>query len=107
MEILKSVFLQRFRKNSERYGKEALAGDYANSSYGFIVRTNAASLSLAELRSELDKQIGAYEQLKVLARSSEHMFFMYEASAKRISGCFEKYLSRWSTGNSRRRCTII
>ena len=58
----------KFPKEQRTLWKEALA-DYANSSYGFIVRTNAASLSLAELRSELDKQIGAYEQLKVLAQS--------------------------------------
>ena len=34
-----------------------------------LAEPNPASLSLAELRSELDKQIRAYEQLKVLAQS--------------------------------------
>lgn len=58
----------KFPKEQRTLWKEALA-DYANSSYGFIVRTNAAQLSLAELKAEIDKQIAAYEQLKLLAQS--------------------------------------
>ena len=58
----------KFSKEQRTLWKEALA-DYANSSYGFIVRTNAAQLSQAELKAEIDKQIAAYEQLKVLAQS--------------------------------------
>lgn len=58
----------KFPKEQRTLWKKALA-DYANSSYGFIVRTNAAQLSLAELKAEIDKQIAAYEQLKLLAQS--------------------------------------
>lgn len=48
--------------------KEALT-DYTNASYGFIVRTNAAQLSFTELKLEIEKQIQAYEQLKLLSQS--------------------------------------
>lgn len=71
MEIPKSVFF-KVSERQRTLWKEALA-DYANSSYGFIVRTNAAQLSLAELKAEIDKQIAAYEQLKLLAQPA-HVF---------------------------------